>query len=154
MASNGLKVTLRPGKAQGKLWMLPPFTAHKFCPPLLPRDPLTGISTTCSRCGPHALATPWPMLQLLARYHHTPTAHATPEKQRWLDMHFKLGPAGMLATVTWQPNTPAEWSIHPGAFRTRQPALTYPVLAKYRSTMPEAPAYPTKHVCSREVPET
>ena len=47
LAPNGLKVTLRPGKAQGNLWMLPPPTASKFCPMPLPQDPLTDIPTTC-----------------------------------------------------------------------------------------------------------
>ena len=60
----------------------------------------------------------------------------------------------MLATVTWQPTSPAEWGVTRGAFSTKRPALTYPVLAKHRSTTPEAPAYPTKHHCSRGVLET
>ena len=118
---------------------------------LLLREP---EPTTCLRCGPHALATRWPILQMLARHHHTPTAHATPEQPPLLHTHFKPAPAGMLATVKWQPNVPAEWRVQRGAFRTKHPALTYPVLAKHRSATPEAPAYPTKHRCSREVPET
>ena len=134
--------------------MLPPPTARKFSPPPLLQDQLTGIPTSCWRCGPHALATPWPILQLLARDHHTPTAHATPEQHQWLHTHFEPAPADMLATVTWQPNTPAEWRIDPEAFSTKHPALTYPVLAKHRRTTSEAPAYPTKHRCSRGVPET
>ena len=107
LAPKCLKVTLRPGKAQGNLWMLPPSTARRFCPPPLPQDPLTGIPTTCWQWGLNAVATPWPILQLLARHHHTPTAHATPEQHRWLHTHFEPAPAGMLAPVTWQPSTPA-----------------------------------------------
>ena len=154
LAPNGLKVTLRHGKAQGSLWMLPPPRARKFCPPPLPQDLLTGIPSTCWRCGPHALVTPWPIVPLLVRHHHTPTAHAPPEQHPGLYTHFKPAPADMLAAVTWQPNTPAGWCIHRGTFSTKRPALTYPVLAKQSSTTPEAPAYPTKHRCSRKVPET
>ena len=101
LAPNGLKVTLRSGKAQGNLWMLPSPTARKSCPPLLPQDALTGIATTGWRCGPHALATPWAILQLLARHHHTRTAHAAPEQHRWLHTHFQQARADMSATVTW-----------------------------------------------------
>ena len=35
LAPNGLKATLRPGRARGNLWMLPPPTAHPFCSPPL-----------------------------------------------------------------------------------------------------------------------
>ena len=138
------------GKAQGNLWMPPPPTARQFCPPRLPQDRLTAIPTTCWRCGPDALATTWPILQPLARQKHTPTAHATPEQQLWLHTHFEPAPAGTLATVIWQLNTQAEWRVHRGAFRTRHPALTYPVLAKHRSKTPEAPAYPTKQRCLKQ----
>ena len=154
LAPNGLKVTLRPGKAQGNLSMLAPPTARRFCPPPLAQDPLTGMPTTCWRCGPHALAKPGPIFQLLARHHHTPTARATPEQHRWLHTHFELAPTGTLATVTWQPNAPAQWRIHQGTLRTERPTLIYPVLAQPHSTAPEAPAYPTKRCCSREVQET
>ena len=67
LAPNELKATLRPGRARGNLWMLPPPTVRPFCPPPLSQDKLTGTPTTCWRCGPQALATPWPLLQLLAR---------------------------------------------------------------------------------------
>ena len=33
LAPNGLKATLRPGRARGSLWMLPPATARPFCLP-------------------------------------------------------------------------------------------------------------------------
>ena len=78
LAPNGLKATLRPGSVRGNLWMLPPPTARPFCPPPLSQDKLTGTPTTCWRCGPQALATPWPILQLLARNQPIPTANATP----------------------------------------------------------------------------
>ena len=58
LAPNGLKATLRPGRARGTLWVLPPPTARPFCPPPLSQDKLTGTPTTCWRCGPQALATP------------------------------------------------------------------------------------------------
>ena len=148
LAPNGLKVTLRPGKAQGNLWMLPPPTARNFSRPPLPVNPLTGIPTTCWRCRPHALATTWPILQLFGRHRHTRTADATPEQHQCPHTHFNLAPADMLATVTWQPNTPAEWRIHRGTFSTKHPAITYPVVAKHRSTTPE------EYCCSRRVPET
>ena len=112
------------------------------------------LPTLCWRCGPHAVATPWPILQLLARHHHTPTAHATPDQHRWPDTHFEPAQADMLATVTWQPNTPAEWRIHRGTFSAKRPALTYPVPAKHCSTLLEAPACATKHRCSCGVQET
>ena len=102
-------------------------------------------------CAGHTLARP----STVTRHHHTPTAHATPEQQGWPQTHSEPAPAGKLATVTLQPNTPAEWRVHQGAFHTKHPALTYPVLAKHRSTTLEALAYPTKHRCSRdEVRET
>ena len=47
LAPNGLKATLRPGRAGGILWMLPPSTARPFCPPPLSQDKLTGTPTTC-----------------------------------------------------------------------------------------------------------
>ena len=52
---------------------------------------------------------------------------------RWLHTHFEPAHAGKLVTVTWQPNTSAEGRVHRGSFRTKRPALTYPVLAKHRS---------------------
>ena len=122
---NRLKATLRPGRAGGNLWMLPPPTARLFCPPPLSQDKLTGNSTTCSRCGPHALATPWPLLQLLARYHPMPTAHTT------------------------SPSAKAEWRFHRGTWDTQHPDITFLVLANNRSATPEAPAYPVKHRCSQ-----
>ena len=79
LAPNGLKATLRPGRVRGNVWMLPPPTARPFCPRPLSQDKLTGTPATCWRCGPQALATPLPILQLLARHHPIPTAHATPE---------------------------------------------------------------------------
>ena len=88
LAPNGLNVTLRPKKAEGNLWMLPPSTAHKFQPPPLLCYPLTGTATTCCRCGPHSLATLWPILRLLARHHRTPTAYATQEQHGLLHTHF------------------------------------------------------------------
>ena len=154
LAHNGLKVNLRPGKTQGNLWMLPPSTARKFHPPLFPQDPLRGTPTTCLQCGPLALAGPWPILQLLARQHHTPMAPTTPEQHQWLHTHFEPAPADGLATVTWESDTTAEWLIQLGMFHTKHPDLTSPVLARHRSTTPEAPAYPVKHRCLRGVPET
>ena len=149
LAPNVLKTTLRPGRAHGNLWMLPPPTARNFCPPPLPGDALTGTPTTCLRCGPQVLATPWPLLQLLARYYHTPTAHATREQHRWLHTHFEQALAEDTATVASRPNTTAEWRFHRGTWDTKHTALTFPVLAKHRSTTPEAPTYPVKHRCSQ-----
>ena len=153
-APNDVKVTLRPSKAQSNLWMLPLPTARKFCPPPLPQDAMTGIFITCWRCEPHALATPWLILQLLARHQHTPTAHATLEQHRWLHTHFEPALANMLGMVTLQPNIAAEWRIQRGTFRTKRCPLNYPVPAKHRRTAPEAPVYPAKHLCSREGRET
>ena len=149
LAPNGLKTTLRPGKAGGNLWMLPPPTARPFCPPPLSQDKLTGAPTTCWRCGPHALATPWPLLQLLARYHPMPTAHATPKQHRWLRTHFEQAAEGDTATVAWNPSAKAEWRFHRSTWNTQHPAITFPVIAKHRSATPEAPAYPVKHRCSQ-----
>ena len=81
LAPDVLKVTLRPGRVQGNLWMLPPPTARKVHPLSLPQDPVMETPTTWWRCGPQALATPWPIFQLLGRYHHAPTADATPEQR-------------------------------------------------------------------------
>ena len=39
--------------------------------------------------------------------------------------------------------------ILPGKWDTKHPAITFLVLAKHRSTTPEAPAYPVKHRCSQ-----
>ena len=149
LAPNRLKTTLRPGRAHGNLWMLLPPTARNFCPPPLPQDALTGTPTNCWRCPPQVLATPCPLLQLLARYHHTLTAHGTLEQHRWLHTHFEQASAGDTATVAWGPSTAAEWTFHRGTWHTKHPAITSPVLAKHRSTTPEAPAYPVKHRRSR-----
>ena len=59
----------------------------------------------------------------------------------------------MLATVTWRPDTTAEWRIHRETFNTKHPPLTYPVLAKHRSATPEAPVHRVKHRCLNAVPE-
>ena len=144
LAPIGLKTTLRPGRARGSLWMLPPPKAHPFCPPLLSQDKLMGTPTTCWRCGPQALATPWPLLQLLVCYHHIPTAHATLEQHRWLHTHFERAAEKDTAT-----GAAAEWRLHRGTWDTKHPAITFPVLAKHCSTTPEAPAYPVKHRCSQ-----
>ena len=50
LATNGVKTTLRPGRAHGSLWMLSALPARPFCPPLLSQDKLTGTPTTCWRC--------------------------------------------------------------------------------------------------------
>ena len=149
LAPNGLKTTLRPGRGRGSLWMLPPTTARPFCPPPLSQDKLTGTPTTCWRCGTQALAAPWPLLQLLARYHPIPTAHAPPEQHRWLHTHFERAAERDTATVAWGPSAAAEWIFHRGTWDTKHPAITFPVLAKHRSATPEAPAYPVKHRCSQ-----
>ena len=148
LALNGLKATLRPGRARGNLWMLPPPTARPFSLPPLPQDKLTGIPTTCWRCGPQVLATPWPIFQLLARYHPMPTAHATPEQHWWLHTHFERAAERDTATVAWGPSNEAEWRFQRRTWDTEHPAITLPVLAKHRSATPEAPAYPVKHRCS------
>ena len=98
---------------------------------------------------PQALATPWPLLQLLVRYHHTPTAHATPEQGRWLHTHFEEDPAEDTAPVASGPNTTAEWRFHRGAWDTKHPAITFPVLARHSCTTLEAPAYPVIRHCSQ-----
>ena len=67
LAPNGLKTTLRPGRARSNLWMLPLPRAGNFCPPPLSQGKLTRTPTTCQRCRLQALATPWPLLQLLTR---------------------------------------------------------------------------------------
>ena len=149
LAPNGLKTTLRPCRTHGNLWMLLPPTARNFCPPPLPQDALRGTRTTCWRCGHQALATAWPLLQLLVRYHHTPTAHCTPEQHRWPHTHFEHVPAEDTATVALGPSTTAEWRFHQGTWDTTHPAITFPVLAKQRSATPEAPAYPVKHRCAQ-----
>ena len=51
------------------------------------------------------------------------------------------------ATVAWGPKTTAEWRFYRGACDTKQPAITFPLLAKHRSTTPEAPAYLVKRHC-------
>ena len=145
----GLQTTLRPGRAHDNLWMLPPPTARNFCQPPLPRDALTSTTTTCWRCGLHALAIRWLPLQLLACYHHTPTAQATPEEQRWLHTHSEQASAEDKATVAWGPNTTADWRFHRGAWDTKHPAITLPVLAEHGSTTLEAPPFPVKHHCSQ-----
>ena len=129
--------------------MLPPPTARNFCPPPLPQDVLTGTPTTCWRCGPQVLATPWPLPQLLARYHHTPTAHATPEQHRWLHTHFEQALAEDTATVAWGRSTAAEKRFHRGTWDIKHQTITFPVLAKHRSTTPEASGYLVKHCCSQ-----
>ena len=143
--TNGLKTTLRPGRAHGNLWNLPPPTDCNFCPPPLKGDTLTGRPTTCWKCGPGALATPWPLLQLLARYHHTPLALATPEQHRWLHTHLEQASAEDTATVAWGANITAEWRFQRGAWDIKHPAITFLVLAKHRNTRPEPPPYPVKH---------
>ena len=149
LAPNGVKATLRPGRARGSLWMLPPPTVRPFCPPPLSQDKLRGTPTTCWRCGPKALATLWPILQLLARYHPIPTAHATPEQHRWFHPHFERAAERNTATVAWGPSAAAEWRFHRGTWDTKHPAITVLVLTKHRSTTPKAPAYPVKHRCSQ-----
>ena len=149
LTPKGLKTTLRPGRAHGNLWILTPPTARNFCPPPLPPDALMGIPTTCWRCGSQKLAIPWPLLQLLARYHHTPMAHATPEQHRWLHTHFEQESAEETATVAWGPGTAAEWRFQRVTWGTKHPAITFLALAHHCSTTPEAPAYPVKHRCSQ-----
>ena len=149
LAPNGLKATFRPGRARGTLWMLQPPTARPFCPPPLSQDKLTGTPSTCCRCERQALATPWPILQLLARYRPIPTAHATPEQHRWLHTHFERAAERDMATVAWGPSAAAEWRFHRGTWDTKHPAITLPVLAKHRSATLGAPTYPVKHRCSQ-----
>ena len=149
LAANELKATLRRGRARGNLWMLPPATAGPFFPPPLSQDKLTGTPTTCWRSGPQALATPWPLLQLLARYHPIPTAHATPEQHRWLHTHFERAGERDTATAAWGPSAQAEWRFHRGTRDIKHPAISFLVLAKHRSATPDAPAYPVKHRCSQ-----
>ena len=151
LAPNGLKTTLRPGRGRGNLWMLPPPTACNFCPPPLTQDKLTGTPTTCWRCGSQALATPCPLIELLARYHHIPMAHATPEQHRWRHTDFERAWEEDTATVAWGPSAAAEWRFHWGTWDTEHPAITFLVLAKHRSTTPEAPAYPVQHRCTQSL---
>ena len=148
-APNELKATLRPGRARGNLWMLPPPTARPFCPPPLSHDKLMGDPTPCWRCVPQVLASPWPLLQVLARYRPMPAAHATEEQHRWIHTHLERAAERSTATVAWDPSAKAEWRFCRGTWDTKHPAITFPVLAKHRSATPEAPAYPVKHRCSQ-----
>ena len=129
--------------------MLQPPTARLFCPPPLPQDKLTGTPTTCWRCGPQALAAPWPLLQLLVGYHPISSAHATPEQHRRLQTHFQHAAVKNTGTVAWGPSAAAGCRFHRGTWDTKHPAITFLVLAKHRSATPEAPAYPGKHRCSQ-----
>ena len=88
-----------------------------------------------------------PKQQLLARYHPIPTAHATLEQQRLLHARFerplrRTRPQWRGARAPRQngDSTGERWTP------STQP-FTFPVLAKQRSTTPEAPAYPVKHRC-------
>ena len=149
LAPNGLKATLRPGRARGNLWILPPPTERPFCPPPQPQDKLTGTPTTCWRSAAQALAIRWPFLQLVARYHPMLTAHATPEQHGWLHTHFERAAETDTATVAWGPSAEAESRFHRGTPVTKHQAITFPVLAKHCSATQEAPAYPVKHRCSQ-----
>ena len=131
LAPNGLKATLQPGRARGNLWMLPPPTARNFCPPLLSQDKLTGTPTTC--------ASP-PMAPLLIPPH--------TNGPRWLHTHVERASAKDTATIAWGPRAAAEWRFLQGAWDTKHPAITLPVLAKHSTTL-EAPAYPVEHGCSQ-----
>ena len=147
LAPNGLKTTLRHGRACGSWWMLPPPTERPFRLPPQSQNKLTGTPTTCWRCEPKALASPWPLLQLLVHYHPIPTAHATLEQHRWLHTHLERAAEEDTTTVAWGPSAAAEWRFHRGTWDTKHPAITFQVLAKHRSPTPEAPAYPVKHRC-------
>ena len=114
LVPDGLKTTLQPGRVRGNLWMLPLPMARNLCPPPLLQDRLTGTPTTCWGCGPQALASPWPLLQLLARYHHIPAAQASPEQHRWLHTHYERASAEDTATVAWGPSAAAESTREPG----------------------------------------
>ena len=142
LAPNSPQVTLRRSKAQGNLWMLPTPTALKFHPPPLPQQPLMGKRTICWKRAPQAMTTPWPILQPLARYHHARTAHTTPEQHGWLHTHLDPAPADVLATVAGGLDATAELRIHRGTLNTKQPAITYLVIAKHRSPTPKPPRTP------------
>ena len=130
-----------------------PPTARKFHLLLLPQDALTDKNTTCWRCCPEALATPWPILPMLARYHHAPTTNATPKQHRWLHTLCGPAPADAPASIAWGPDATAELRIHQGTLNTKHPAITYPVIAEHRSATPEVSAHSMKHHCSHAVPE-
>ena len=51
--------------------------------------------------------------------------------------------------MAWGPSAKAEWRFDHGTWDTQHPAITFLVLAKFRSATPEAPAYPVKHRCSQ-----
>ena len=76
-----------------------------------------------------------------------------PEQHRWLQTHFEPAPADVPAQVAWRPDATSEWRMNSGKLRTKQPAITYPVIAEHHSAAPEAPAYPVKHRYWRTVPE-
>ena len=99
--------------------------------------------------GPKRWPPRGPILQLLARYHPMPTAHATPEQHQWLHSHLERAADRDTATVAWGPSAKAEWRFPWGTWDTKHPAITFPVLAKHRNATPEAPAYPVKHRCSQ-----
>ena len=51
--------------------------------------------------------------------------------------------------MAWSLSAKAEWRFHRGTWDTKNPAITFPVLAKHCSTTPEAPAHPVKHRCTQ-----
>ena len=51
--------------------------------------------------------------------------------------------------MAWGPSAAAEWRFHQRTWDTKHQAITFPVLANYRSTTPEAPAHLVKHRCSQ-----
>ena len=150
LAPNGLKVTNQRTRIHNIPWLTPPPTAKPFIPPDLPTDPHTGIPTRCWKCGPHAPATPWPILQLIAHQQASPTAHATTDQYPWLYTLFDRANPQDTTTITWDPKAPTSWYVHQGTHPTHNPAFTFPVTSNHRNPAQEAPATPTSHKCSRD----
>ena len=64
-----------------------------------------------------------------------------------MQTHFERPSAEDTATIGWGSSASAKLRIHWGMWDTKHPAINFAVLAKHRSTTPEAPAYLVKDRC-------
>ena len=146
LAPNSHKHATRTVQRHHTPWSIPKHNAPETdVSPVRHSD--QSIPRTCWHCGPAALDTPWPLLHLIFRHYHTPTAAATANEQAWLSPWFHTVPQDHPAHVAWTQTPTATWNFTNERADPDSVAMEYDRCDPHCAGPQEAPTRPIQHKC-------